>query len=126
MTYRLHVFMCENRRDDGRACCANRGASDGIKFLRRWLKNRNLHGHGRIRVNRAGCMDRCALGPTLVVYPDAVWYRYDGENDLAEIAEQHLLNGQVVPRLRLADANSGSGSGSDSRAPRENGPAPRK
>ena len=101
MIYQRHVFMCENRRDDGRPCCANRNAADGIKFLRQWLKRRDMHGRGKIRINRAGCMDQCANGPTLVVYPDAVWYRYDNENDLAEIAQQHLLNGQVVSRLRL-------------------------
>ena len=62
-----------------------------------------MHGAGKIRVNRAGCMDRCELGPTLVVYPDAVWYRYESESDLAEIAQRHLLGGEVVARLRLPD-----------------------
>ena len=101
--YQRHVFMCENHRADGRACCAQHNAAGKIKFLRRWLKERNMHGAGKIRVNRAGCMDRCELGPTLVVYPDAVWYRYESESDLAEIAQRHLLGGEVVARLRLPD-----------------------
>ena len=101
MTYRLHVFMCENRRADGQPCCAQHNAAAKIKFLRQWLKKRGMHGRGKIRINRAGCMDQCQHGPILVVYPDAVWYRYNNENDLAEIAQQHLLNGKIVHRLRL-------------------------
>ena len=104
MIYQRHVFMCENRRQDGQPCCAQHDAPAKIKFLRRWLKERNMHGAGKIRVNRAGCMDQCKLGPTLVVYPDAVWYRYDNEDDLAEIAQKHLLNGEIVRRLRLPDS----------------------
>ena len=106
MIYRRHVFLCENRRDDGRACCARHDAAARIKFLRRWLKERDMHGPGKIRVNRAGCMDQCQNGPVLVVYPDAVWYRYGGEDDLTEIAERHLLRGEIVERLRLPAANA--------------------
>ena len=105
MSYQRHVFVCENRRDNGEACCANHDAGNKIKFLRRLLKQHGMHGRGKIRINRAGCMDRCSEGPTMVVYPDAVWYRYDNETDLAEIAQQHLLNGEIVERLRLPDSN---------------------
>ena len=54
-----------------------------------------------MRVNQAGCMERCEEGPCLVVYPDAVWYTYRCEADIDEIIDSHVRNGDVVARLRL-------------------------
>lgn len=102
--YRKHIFVCENRRDKGE-CCAARPAADGaLKTLREILKAQNEHRTGHMRVNRAGCFNRCAEGPVLAVYPEGVWYRYNDENDLREIAQSHLLGGEIVERLRLPDA----------------------
>ena len=101
--YRRHVFVCENRRANGE-CCANRPAADSaVKLLREILKSHNLLGGGKMRINRAGCFNRCARGPILVIYPDAVWYRYDNEDDLREIAHAHLIGEQPVRRLQLSD-----------------------
>ena len=58
-----------------------------------------LAGPGQVRVNKAGCLDRCAAGPVAVVYPEAVWYTYVDEQDIDEIVESHLKNGKVVERL---------------------------
>jgi len=58
-----------------------------------------LAGPGQVRVNKAGCMDRCAGGPVAVVYPEGVWYTYVDQADIDEIVESHLQNGQVVTRL---------------------------
>ena len=58
-----------------------------------------LNGAGGVRVNQAGCLDRCAGGPVLVVYPEAVWYTYVDQADIDEIVDSHLKNGQVVTRL---------------------------
>jgi len=69
-------------------------AKDKIKAL-------NLSGKGKIRVNSAGCMDRCEEGPVLVVYPDGVWYTYVDQHDIDEIIEEHLLHGRVVARLKI-------------------------
>ena len=60
-----------------------------------------LSGAGQIRINKAGCLDRCELGPVLVVYPDAIWYTYVDQSDIDEIIDSHLLNGKPVERLRL-------------------------
>jgi (2Fe-2S) ferredoxin len=101
MYYKHHVFFCINRRDTGEACCANRGseamqayAKDRVKALRR-------AGAGAIRVNKAGCLDRCELGPCMVVYPEGVWYTYFDQKDIDEIIDSHLIHGRVVDRLRL-------------------------
>ena len=58
-----------------------------------------MSGPGKVRVNKAGCLDRCAAGPVAVVYPDAVWYSYVNNDDIDEIVESHLKNGRVVERL---------------------------
>ena len=57
-----------------------------------------------VRVNKAGCLDRCAGGPVAVVYPEAVWYSFVDESDIDEIIESHLKNGQPVERLMLPDS----------------------
>lgn len=56
---------------------------------------------GRLRVNQAGCLDRCEEGPCVVVYPEAVWYTYVDRADIDEIVEEHLRHGRVVERLRI-------------------------
>lgn len=53
------------------------------------------------RVNRAGCLDYCELGPTVVVYPAGVWYSPRSRADVEEIVTSHFLEGRVVERLRL-------------------------
>jgi len=54
-----------------------------------------------VRVNKAGCLDRCEHGPVIVVYPEAVWYTYVDREDIDEIVESHLRDGHPVERLRL-------------------------
>ena len=54
-----------------------------------------------MRVNKAGCLDRCAGGPVAVVYPEAVWYSFVDNADIDEIVQSHLRDGQVVERLVL-------------------------
>ena len=60
-----------------------------------------LDGPRKVRVNQAGCLDRCEEGPCIVVYPDAVWYSYVDRADVDEIIEEHLRNGRIVERLRI-------------------------
>ena len=56
---------------------------------------------GGVRINTAGCLDRCAEGPVLAVYPESVWYSYIDREDIDEIIDEHLQNGRVVERLRI-------------------------
>jgi (2Fe-2S) ferredoxin len=99
--YRYHLFFCLNEREDGRAFCAQHGAKRMREYLKRRVKEAGLAGPGGIRVNTAGCLDRCSLGPVMVIYPDAVWYTYVDREDLDEIFDKHLLGGEVVERLRI-------------------------
>lgn len=65
------------------------------------VKALKLAGPGKVRINTAGCLDRCKQGPVLVVYPEAVWYSYVDQEDIDEIIREHLQNGRIVERLRI-------------------------
>jgi (2Fe-2S) ferredoxin len=100
--YKRHIFFCLNKRDHGEACCMEHDAQKGFERCKSRVKAAGLNGPGGVRVNKAGCLDRCAGGPVAVVYPEAVWYTYVDQHDIDEIVESHLVGGQVVERLRLA------------------------
>jgi (2Fe-2S) ferredoxin len=99
--YQRHVFFCLNQRDDGRACCAAHDAERLQAHAKARIKKLGLNGAGKVRINKAGCLDRCDEGPCVVVYPEAVWYTYVDEQDIDEIIDRHLVNGETVERLRL-------------------------
>ncbi len=99
--YSRHVFFCCNQRDDGSPCCEDHDASSLRNYCKQQVKALGLAGQGKLRINSAGCLDRCAQGPTLVVYPEAVWYRYENRSDIDEIVAEHLVAGRIVERLKL-------------------------
>ena len=99
--YRYHVFFCLNRRDDGAACCCDHDAEGMFDYAKRRIKALDLNGEGGVRINRAGCFDRCDEGPLLVVYPEAVWYTFVDQDDIDDIIASHLQNGRLVERLRV-------------------------
>ena len=99
--YERHIFFCLNERKNGEACCAQHRAQEAFDRCKSLVKSQGLAGPGKVRVNKSGCLDRCAAGPVVVVYPEAVWYTYVDEHDIDEIVESHLKNGQVVERLLL-------------------------
>ena len=94
-----HIFFCLNERPNGEACCAQHGAKAAFDRCKNLVKEAGLAGPGQVRVNKAGCLDRCAGGPVAVVYPEGTWYSYVDASDIDEIVESHLKNGQVVERL---------------------------
>ncbi|OYZ11258.1 MAG: 2Fe-2S ferredoxin [Methylophilales bacterium 16-45-7] len=97
--FKHHVFFCLNQRDKGEDCCMNKGAEAAFDYMKSRVKKLGLNGEGSTRINRAGCLDRCGLGPVMVVYPEAVWYTFIDNEDIDEIIESHLVNGKVVKRL---------------------------
>jgi (2Fe-2S) ferredoxin len=99
--YQHHVFFCCNERTNGEACCQDHGAQALRDYAKKQVRALGLSGEGRVRINQAGCLDRCELGPTMVIYPEAVWYTYVDESDIDEIIEEHLKNGRVVERLKI-------------------------
>ncbi|MFD1558913.1 ferredoxin [Paraburkholderia silviterrae] len=101
--YQHHVFFCLNQREPGadRPSCANCNAQAMQEYAKKRVKELGLAGPGKVRINKAGCLDRCEEGPTVVVYPEGTWYTYVDESDIEEIVVSHLQNGQVVERLKI-------------------------
>lgn len=99
--YQHHVFFCTNQRAEGENCCNNHRAAELHAYAKKKVASLGLNGAGKIRMNKAGCLDRCELGPVLVVYPDETWYTFMDESDIDEIIESHLINGQPVDRLKV-------------------------
>ena len=94
-----HVFICVNERDpaDSRGCCSSKGGAEVAAAFKRVLYERGLK--RIVRPNKAGCLDQCARGVTVVVYPEGVWYGGVTAEDVDEIIERHVLGGQPVERL---------------------------
>ena len=99
--YKHHVFFCLNQRDPPEKCCANQGSEAMREYAKKRIKELKLSGEGKVRINQAGCLDRCELGPVIVVYPEEVWYTYVDKEDIDEIIDEHIVNGRVVERLRI-------------------------
>lgn len=99
--YQIHAFVCTNRRDesDPRGSCAARGSEELRDHLKKKTKQAGLI--KGVRINGAGCLDRCDLGPVMVIYPEGVWYAMDSKEDIDEIIETHLVKGERVERLLL-------------------------
>ena len=97
--FRRHVFVCQNERaaDDPRCCCNVRGAGAVLEAFKVALKARGLA--GEIRAQKAGCLDACAMGAAVVVYPEGIWYGKVTPADVPEILEEHLVHGRPVERL---------------------------
>jgi (2Fe-2S) ferredoxin len=96
-----HVFICTNRRDptNPKGSCAEKGSEDVRDEFKRLLHERGVK--GKMRANAAGCLDQCARGVTVVVYPEQVWYGGVKVEDVREIVDDHLFGGVPVERLRM-------------------------
>lgn len=100
-----HIFICTNERPEGhpRGCCLAKGSKALVERFKRELKERGLK--GEVRAQRAGCLDTCEVGPSVVIYPDNVWYCRVNEEDVEEIIESHVLEGKPVERLLTPGRN---------------------
>ena len=98
--FKRHVFVCLNERDpkDARGCCKHRGSEAIFKALKEGAAKAGLKD---VRINRAGCLDHCEFGPTVVIYPEAVWYHVPSVEDAQEILRRHVVGGTVVEDLLM-------------------------
>ena len=99
--YQYHVFFCTNQREAGEQCCEQCNATDIRGYAKARIKELGLSGLGKVRINSAGCLDRCEQGTVLVVYTEGTWYSYLDREDIDEIINEHLINGRVVERLKI-------------------------
>lgn len=101
--FNKHIFVCENKRPDGhpRGCCHDKGSHEIREHLKTKLKELGLN--TVIRANAAGCLDACEFGPSIVVYPEQVWYGGVTKDDVDEIIQSHILNNRPVEKLKIKD-----------------------
>lgn len=102
--FERHVFICTNHRVPGsaRPSCTQDGRSELHLLFKQAMDAIGLK--GRVRANKSGCLDQCEHGPTVVVYPEQVWYGFVKPEDVNEIVKEHLVGGRIVERLRLAES----------------------
>jgi (2Fe-2S) ferredoxin len=101
---RHHVFVCT-----GKSCSAVDSAEVKLAFERELISRGKLFGkekkgknpNGSIVLTECGSVGFCAIGAAVMVYPDGIWYAQVRASDVAEIVEEHLMNGRVVERLAL-------------------------
>ena len=99
--FRKHVFVCINERkpDDARGCCHSKGSLELLDYLKGRIHELGLK--AKVRINKAGCLDACAEGPALVIYPDDVWYSPKTTTDIEEIITEHIQNDRPVNKLTI-------------------------
>ncbi|HDY86103.1 hypothetical protein LCGC14_1367960 [marine sediment metagenome] len=96
--YKYHLFFCTHQRDGELVSCQQTGDAQSLRdYAKQRVKELKLK---KIRVNNAGCLNRCTLGPILVIYPEGTWYHYETEADIDEIIDSHLVNDMIVERLK--------------------------
>ena len=99
MIYEKHVFICTNDKDAPKKCC---GSAHGMELVNAFKEAWEATGSDKkIRIQRSGCLDVCSKGPAIVVYPEGVFYGNVQKEDISEIVEKHLANGEIVNRLQI-------------------------
>lgn len=99
--FQYHVFFCTNQRAGGEICCNQHGAQTMRDYMKERVKGLGNAIPSKVRINTAGCLDRCGEGPVMVIYPEAIWYTYVDQEDIDEIVDRHLCKGEIVERLKL-------------------------
>jgi (2Fe-2S) ferredoxin len=101
--FTCHLFVCCNQRPAGhpRGCCNPDGSERLRELFKTELARRKLG--PLVRANKAGCLDQCELGPTVVIYPQAIWYGHVRPEDVARIIDETVIGGRVLPDLLIPD-----------------------
>ncbi len=101
--FEKHIFVCENKRpaDHPRGCCADKGSPELRQKLKKRFKELGLN--SKVRANASGCLDACEFGPSIVVYPEQIWYGGVTEDDLEEIIQSHITDDKPIERLKIKD-----------------------
>ncbi|GIK21271.1 MAG: ferredoxin [Ignavibacteriota bacterium] len=97
--FEKHIFVCENSRPAGhpRGCCAQKGSLEIRELFKSRLKELGLN--STVRANSCGCLDACEFGPSIVVYPEQIWYGGVKKEDVEEIIQSHIIKNTPVKKL---------------------------
>jgi (2Fe-2S) ferredoxin len=103
-SWKYHLFVCNNKRPPGhpKGSCGERGCNDLLLALGEEIERQELF--EAVKVNTSSCLGPCQQGPTLVVYPEGVWYGGLRPADVQELVTSHFVNGVPVERLMLREA----------------------
>lgn len=99
--YTKHVLLCTNQKAAGKQCCAGSGGEEFFTYMKSRLLELDMHGPGKIRVSKSGCLGRCSSGPCIVIYPEGIWYSYSSFADIDEIINSHLISGVIAQELEI-------------------------
>ncbi len=99
-----HVVVCTNSRPPGhpRGSCGAVGSNEVLGSFQKEFEIKNLF--GRFLLTGSTCLGPCSFGPIVVIYPEGVWYSKVSVDDIPEIVEKHIMNGQPVERLIMPEA----------------------
>jgi (2Fe-2S) ferredoxin len=86
--YVRQIFMCNNNRHGESPSCGHNGSEEMVEELKKVAKERNLK--GKLRVAKSGCLDLCAFGPNLMIWPEGIWYMKVTKTDIPEIIDTYL------------------------------------
>jgi len=102
--YQRHVFVCLNERPEEhpKGCCLRKGSAQVRDTLKAELKKRGLS--NVVRANKAGCLDACEYGISMVIYPEGIWYGGVRVEDIPEIIDRTIVQGEVIQRLLINDS----------------------
>lgn len=101
MKLRSHVFICTHERplEHPKGSCKHKGSEELVSLFKQEISKKGLA--TEVRAQKAGCLDVCEHGPSIVVYPEGIWYARVRAEDIPEIVVSHLINGKPVERLRI-------------------------
>ena len=91
-----HILVC------GGTGCTSSHSKEIIANLEAGIK---ANGLDNVRVIRTGCFGLCARGPIVVVRPEDTFYAMVKPEDVDEIIEKHLKNGEIVERFLCKDVD---------------------
>jgi (2Fe-2S) ferredoxin len=108
--FESHIFVCCNQREPGSRCCCDPDGNEKLRdCFKKEVKQRGLK--GKVRANTTGCLDQCELGPTVVIYPQGIWYGRVTPADVPRIIEETVINGRILDDLLIPDELLNSGQG---------------
>lgn len=99
--YNKHVLLCTNQKPAGKQCCANSGGEEYFDYMKSRLLELEMHGPGKVRISKSGCLGRCSSGPCIVIYPEGIWYTYSSFEDIDQIIESHLISGVIAEQFLI-------------------------
>jgi (2Fe-2S) ferredoxin len=99
MRYQHHIFICANQKAEGKACCGEARGMQLVENFRDAIKEAGLV--GKVRAQRAGCLDACKHGPVVTIYPEGTYYGNVQPEDVKKIVASHILEGKVYSEKEI-------------------------